>query len=411
MTSLAPPLALGLAGLLLTTPALAAGLNDTGQLTCLDGNNQWTTACVGSPMDAGSGRDRSKPRNADGLAGFSYTRVCNNGDTAGTGSCPAKPGYGMGATKWGCTRDEVTGLLWELKDGTNGQSRRYIYSYYPTLAGYSSSPVDGMRISDYVAWANKQALCGRTDWRLPSLPEVTGLMRFGGSDPVNAVPHAEVVKGFPDLQVANAAQRMITVALDASVGDDGNPPYANFTPAGWVPNDIGDHANQLGVRLVAGSLLSPSLRVQGTDGDEVLDRSTGLVWRRCRLGMVWNGSACLGTPSSVSWETAMVTAAAQGWRLPNVKEVVSLMINTGPGVRLDSRFFPGLLSDGNYVWTATHAGESTSWDGGREVLAQMVGITDGTNYWTHTIGRIWKADGTETDYARGSAQVLLVRDR
>ena len=75
MTPLARILFFEVAALIATSPALAAGLNDTGQLTCLDGNNQWTTACVGSPMDAGSGRDRSKPRNADGVAGFSYTQI------------------------------------------------------------------------------------------------------------------------------------------------------------------------------------------------------------------------------------------------------------------------------------------------------------------------------------------------
>ena len=409
MTSLAHPLALGLAGLLLTTPALAAGLNDTGQLTCLDGNNQWTTACVGSPMDAGSGRDRSKPRNADGLAGFSYTRVCNNGDTAGTGSCPAKPGYGMGATKWGCTRDEVTGLLWELKDSTNGQSRRYIYSYYPTLAGYSSSPVDGMRISDYVAWANKQALCGRTDWRLPSLPEVTGLMRFGGSDPVNAVPHAEVVKGFPDLQVANAAQRMITVALDASVGDDGNPPYANFTPAGWAGPDIADHVNQLGLRLVAGSAEGPRFQVQGDSGEAVLDRSSGLLWQRCRVGMSWSGSTCVGSPSQLNWRDAMTQATAAGWRVPNVKELMSLVVSTGAGSHLDSRYFPGLPTDAYWVWTSTHAGESTGYAGERQILARVFGLTEGWPWWAPTVAQAWAADGTETHTGVNSAQGLLVK--
>jgi len=70
-------------------------------------------------------------------------------------------------------------------------------------------------------------------------------------------------------------------------------------------------------------------------GSEVLDNITGLVWRRCALGMVWNGTTCTGTASTYTWvqaleaaRTSTASTATTGspavWRLPNYKELSSL---------------------------------------------------------------------------------------
>lgn len=61
-------------------------------------------------------------------------------------------------------------------------------------------------------------------------------------------------------------------------------------------------------------------------GDEVLDRYTGLVWKRCSQGQTWNGSDCTGTATTHTHEQAMIVAgqAAGGWRLPNIRELSTL---------------------------------------------------------------------------------------
>lgn len=69
------------------------------------------------------------------------------------------------------------------------------------------------------------------------------------------------------------------------------------------------------------------------DGAVVQDRWTGLYWSRCLLGETWNPmlAQCEGSASISSWVQAqMATIAAtwaekDGWRVPNVKELESLV--------------------------------------------------------------------------------------
>lgn len=51
--------------------------------------------------------------------------------------------------------------------------------------------------------------------------------------------------------------------------------------------------------------------VVSTDGTEVTDTKTGLIWRRCPEGMTWSGTACTGTVTLFTHEGALQRAAAQ----------------------------------------------------------------------------------------------------
>ncbi len=86
--------------------------------------------------------------------------------------------------------------------------------------------------------------------------------------------------------------------------------------------------------LAAGSAQAQSRYVVSADGMTVTDSRTGLEWQRCVAGLVPPGC----TPSlaiisglahiGYNHEQALAYAATQagaGWRLPNVKELSSLM--------------------------------------------------------------------------------------
>jgi hypothetical protein len=85
-----------------------------------------------------------------------------------------------------------------------------------------------------------------------------------------------------------------------------------------------------------------------TDGTEVTDQKTGLVWRRCAEGMTWDGvtTTCTGTPSIFTHEEALQRAMAQAnssgvtWRLPNVKELASITDKSVSSPAIDSTAFP-----------------------------------------------------------------------
>lgn len=67
------------------------------------------------------------------------------------------------------------------------------------------------------------------------------------------------------------------------------------------------------------------------NGTEVTDQATGLIWRRCHEGMNWNGTTCAGVDDKFDHEEALQHAAAQAssigvaWRLPNIKELTSIV--------------------------------------------------------------------------------------
>jgi Protein of unknown function (DUF1566) len=80
------------------------------------------------------------------------------------------------------------------------------------------------------------------------------------------------------------------------------------------------------------------------DGQEVTDTVTRLTWRRCLEGMAFASNGCRGTAASLNHEgtlqraQAEATRAGQPWRLPNVKELSSLVsrANVNPAIDVDA---------------------------------------------------------------------------
>lgn len=97
--------------------------------------------------------------------------------------------------------------------------------------------------------------------------------------------------------------------------------------------------------------------VVSADGSEVTDQKTGLIWRRCSEGMSWNGASCAGTASAFTHEAALQYAASQAssagiaWRLPNIKELVSIADKSYNNPAIDQTAFPATPT--NYFWSAS----------------------------------------------------------
>lgn len=88
------------------------------------------------------------------------------------------------------------------------------------------------------------------------------------------------------------------------------------------------------------------------DGSEVTDVKTGLIWRRCSEGQSWSGGTCTGTATTYTHEQALVQAKTQtGWRLPNVKELFSLVDKTRNGPAIHPVAFAATPLD--WFWTST----------------------------------------------------------
>lgn len=188
-------------------------LNDTGITWCassteniglLGGEIERVEGCDGVSLshpnqDAHSGRDFDAPAGkkskvGNGIAGFDFTKMCNNGALAGTTDCPEDPVLGDDPHEWGCTKDNVTGLIWEVKVDKPGTLRHWqnTYSWYSSDAlsnGGDAGAQDrgicsGSRCDTegYVTAVNTAGLCGKSDWRVPSRIELQSILDYSGEE-------------------------------------------------------------------------------------------------------------------------------------------------------------------------------------------------------------------------------------
>lgn len=229
-----------------------------------------------------------------------------------------------------CVLDAVTGLVWEGKtaSGLRAGSQRYT-NIGDGRAGDASA---------YVGAVNAARLCGFSDWRLPTVVELQGLVNYGIASPGPTID----LNWFPNS--SNALHW--TAEGSAASGSIAWYVYFDYGSASWS-----DRGNAYAVRLVRGDATQPQYSYSA-GGDEVTDSRTGLVWRRCVEGMRWSGGTCIDSPLSFTHEGALAHARSQpGWRVPNVKELSSLADRSRLSPAVDIGAFPA--TPVRYYWTAT----------------------------------------------------------
>jgi len=145
-----------------------------------------------------------------GAAGFDFTKISNTGNALAAGAV-----LGTGANDWACTRDNVTGLVWEVKTsnpatpGLRDVANTYTW-YNPDVgsnggdagstgnATSCNSTLAACNTQDYVAAVNAANLCGRSDWRLPSYKDaftIFNAQTLGASTPTSFDPTYFLARG------------------------------------------------------------------------------------------------------------------------------------------------------------------------------------------------------------------------
>ncbi|MBB1089709.1 DUF1566 domain-containing protein [Rhodopseudomonas palustris] len=316
-------------------PSFAA-LNDTGITTCSNETENWLPCPVdGFPrQDAEYGRDAQAQTGTlikigGGEAGFDFTKISNTGAVLS-----ADAQLGSGAADWACTRDNVTGLMWEVKTDDGGlrdQNKTYIFSL----------------TADYVMGINSTSLCGFNDWRMPTVKELLEITHHGRSNPavdINYFPNTQTSwfwSGYPDLDDSNAAWVVgFHYGVTKSI-------YRSF---------------ECPIRLVRGGAFFNSFSDNGNG--TVTQTNTGLMWAKCAEGQ--RDTNCSGNAIKVPWSYSLSVAENSrlagyaDWRLPNIKELRTLVDYGRSNPAIDTRYFPNTPS--SWFWSIS-PGNSYSYYG------------------------------------------------
>lgn len=311
--------------------AVKVGLTDTGITSnqCYQAGSALLVGCATPAALSLNGQQ-------DGMVGLDARASSNGGADGHLGlSYSELPGY----ARSDCVIDNTTGLTWEAKMATGLRAASKTF----TNAGNGLAS----DASGYVAQVNATALCGFTDWRLPTAVELQGLMNY--SIPVFSM-HMDST--WFDPFVGSLTPGFMYWTATPWARDAGQAWRGNFDAGGIGPSPRGQ---SLHVRLVRGlspEAGSPTRYTYSTDGSEVEDTQTGLIWRRCIEGLTWNGATCVGSPKFASQEAALVYAKTQtGWRVPNAKELTTLVDRARVLPASDPGVFPGNLP--GWYWTST----------------------------------------------------------
>lgn len=103
---------------------------------------------------------------------------------------------------------------------------------------------------------------------------------------------------------------------------------------------------------------TPNSQLQDNGDGTVTDLGTGLMWRQCSLGQLPDTSCSGGDSYLYTWDQALSHAddvnfaGYTDWRLPNIKELYSLVEVSCSSPAINSERFPNTSSSQAY-WSAT----------------------------------------------------------
>ncbi len=256
------------------------------------------------------------------------TIVCgvlfNGQDAEHSGNTPSYSDNGDGTTT-----DNNTGLMW------------------------SAVTINDVDYDDAVAAATSSNYAGYTDWRVPTIKELYSLMDFSGatgsgspsssSVPADAVPFIDTT--YFDHSYASTGSRYIdsqylttTLYVDLLFDDDDD---ATDGQQGFFGVNFADGRIKGYETLTNPGQQGKNLRmVRGTEafvndfvdnGDMTLtDIATGLMWMQQDSGSFagtagTQGDGSVDWPEALSWCEGLTHAGYSDWRLPNAKELQSIV--------------------------------------------------------------------------------------
>ena len=237
----------------------------------------------------------------------------------------------------GTVTDDVTGLTWEQD---------------PSDEKYS--------FDDAQTYCEDLSLGGSEDWRTPSLKELFSISDFGSGWPYLDLDYFELTDAGLDKSQQYWSSNHYEVGTthggaDSAIGVNHATGHIKAYPSG---ND-GNQMSGKYVRCVTGNEdYGINAFVDVGDGT-ISDEATGLMWSAADAG------------EGMDWESALAYAQEMNeaeylgyddWRLPNVKELQSIVDYSGVYPAVDPEYF-AVSDEDSYFWTSTSAYFSPMDDG------------------------------------------------
>jgi hypothetical protein len=235
-----------------------------------------------------------------------------------------QPVYALGGD--GLTvHDSITGLTWQQSPDTDGNGQID-----------SDDKLTWIEFQSYPDSLNAQNFGGYDDWRRPTIRELYSLIDFSGIDPSGYTGGSSGLVPFIDTQYfafaygdESAGERIIDAQYWSSTqyvglvfGGDPAVFGVNFADGRikGYPRDTGPGGTMTQfVRCVRGNTdYGVNSFVDHGDGT-VTDGATGLMWQQADDGSAYNWEDAL------SYAEGLVFAGYDDWRLPNAKELQSIV--------------------------------------------------------------------------------------
>ncbi|MBU0673802.1 MAG: DUF1566 domain-containing protein [Proteobacteria bacterium] len=206
----------------------------------------------------------------------------------------------------GTVSDTVTALIWQQQDDgiQRGWGEAEVYCSELLLAGYA-------------------------DWRLPDITELISIADYGAENPV--IDQLVFPTDGSVFRYSSATPNPINRNQAWS---------ADFTRGITTLDDKGTFGR---VRCVRGEEIPPASLVDSGNGT-VTDYTTGLLWQQ-------QGMDELSWEEAISYCEELVLAGAGDWRLPNIKELQTIVDTSVLYPAVSRRYFPGIRS--SFYWSST----------------------------------------------------------
>ena len=310
---------------------------DSGQSKCYDNENKIPCPNQGENF---YGQDASYDINPK-----TYTKMDKNGHE-----------LPYTATSWVMVKDNVTGLVWEVKTAPDGHKNYNdpndadnTYCWYNSnkdTNGGDTGCSDSENTELYIYDLNNTSFGGFSDWRLPTVKELASIANLSKYDPAitelffpNNMSYEYYFMGYGywSSTIHASNQKLAWCVLF----DDGNGHYSYKTQE-WFARAVRSGQSRSFDSLVI------------NEDETVTDINTGLMWQKNSL-------------YQMSWEEALIKCSHlkidvySDWRLPNREELRSIANFQKYDPSISDSLISNTMSSGYWSSTTDAINQSKAW--------------------------------------------------